>query len=128
YPVRDLHAVDIQLALTRAPALADVSGDIDDLKGGQKSVLDALFQAVGKDRITKVVQVGDVLGLLRSGSHADLRGRGEILQNLSPAALLCGRTSVTLVHNDEVKEVRGEEAAVMLFAVVPHKLLIQREV
>ena len=52
----------------------------------------------------------------------------EIFQNPAPAAFFLGRTSVALVHDDEVKKVRRKQLAEMLLVIVAHQLLIQREI
>ena len=85
-----LVAIDIQLALLGTPSFSDVSGDIDDLEGSKKAVVNALLQAIGIDRLSEIAQVGNILGFLGRGSHANLNGIREVLQNPPPAAFLLG--------------------------------------
>ena len=126
--VRDLIAVDIPLALAGTPAVPDVGHDVDDLERRQEAVVNALFQTVGIDRVSEIAQIGDVFCLFRCGSHADLGGVGEVLQNPPPAAFLLGRAPVALIHDDQVKEVGREELTEVLLVVVSHQLLVEGEV
>src|SRR5699024_3900674 len=100
--VGDLIAVDVQLPLLGPPALPNVGHDVDDLERRKKAVLDAFFQTVGIDRLAKIAEVGDVLGFLGGGGHADLHSIRKIFQHPPPAALLLARSSVTLVYDDQV--------------------------
>ena len=56
-PVRDLIAEDIPLSFTGTPAISNIGHDIDDFERGQKAVIDSLFQAVGVNRLSEVVQI-----------------------------------------------------------------------
>ena len=85
-----------------------VEVDADDLVGGEEAVLDALLERVGVDGLAEVVDVGDVLGLLRRGGQADLGGGGEVLEDLPPGRVLGGAAAVALVDDDQVEEVRRE--------------------
>ena len=62
----------------------------------------------GIDWLTEIAQIGNILGFLGRGGHADLGCTAEVFQNLAPTAFLFGRTTVTLVYDDQVKEIRGE--------------------
>ena len=127
-PIRDLIAVDVPLSLSGTPAIANVRHDIDHLEGRKKSILNAFLQAVCIDRLPEIVQIGNILGFLGGGRHTDLGGRLEIFQNPAPAAFLFSRASVTLIHNDQIKEIRLKQFTKMLLIVIPYKLLIQREI
>ena len=74
--------------------------DFDDLVGREEAVVDALLQRVGVDRLAEVVDVRDVLGFLRRGGQADLRGAGEVSrisrQAESSAALPRWHSSMTI--------------------------------
>ena len=126
--VRDRVAEIIQLIPARPPAVGDIGLNVDDLEGSEKAVLNPLLQAVGIHRIAEIRNVGNVFRLFGRGRHADLGSRGKILQDSAPAALLLGRTAVTLVYDDEVKEIRFEKLGKMLLIVVAHQLLIQGEI
>ena len=63
--VLDLHAVPILLPLLWAVAFhITINMHLDDLVGGEETVLDALFQGVRVNGLTEVMDVGDVSGLL----------------------------------------------------------------
>ena len=84
--VGDLLALAVGLALRRAVALdIDVDVDVDDLVRSEKAVLDALLERVGVDGLAEVVDVRDVLRLLRRCRHADLR-RAEKYSRISRQA------------------------------------------
>ena len=101
-------------------------------------VVDSLAQAVGVDRLAEVVDVGDVLGLLRRCGHADLRGRREIVENPAPVAVLLRGSPVALVDDDEIEEIPAEElreprdrflaVPLILGILVARKLLVEGEV
>ena len=83
--VLDHLAVLVGLALLRPPAVKVlVEVDADDLVGREEAVGDALLERVGVDRVAEVLDVGDVLGFLGRGGQADLRGGGEVLEDLAP--------------------------------------------
>ena len=127
-PVRDFFSVDVFLPFARAPAFPNVGHDIDDFKWSKETVLNPFFQAVCIDRFAKVAEVGDILGFLGGSRHTDLRGGLKILQNSAPATFLFRRTSVTLINNDEIKEIRCKQFAEMFLIVLAYQLLIQREI
>ena len=56
----------------------------DDLVGREKAVFDALPQRVGVNRLTEVIDVGDVFCLLRRGGQPDLRCAGEVFKDFAP--------------------------------------------
>ena len=85
-----LVAIDIQLALLGTPSFSDVGGDIDDLEGSEEAIINALLQAVSVDGLSEIAQVGNILGFLGRGSHANLNGIREVFQNPPPAAFLLG--------------------------------------
>lgn len=72
------------------------------------TVVDALFQGIGVDGISKVVNIGNFLGFFWRSSKADLRCRSEILQHLAPLAVRFGTATMTLIYNYQVKEVWTE--------------------
>jgi len=87
----------------------------------QESVLDALFQAVGVERVAEVrISVLVVLPQWR-GRHAQLEGRLEVFQDLAPVALVPRAAAVAFVHDDEVEEVPWE------LPVEPRPVLISRD-
>ena len=135
--ILDFVTVNVALPLTRTPALTDVSHNIDDLERREEAVLDPLFQAVCINRLTEIINIGNVLRFLGRCSHADLRCRRKVFQNFAPVTLLFRRTTVTLIHNNQVEEIRAEQlrqsgkciiAIFFLIIVIARKLLIQREV
>ena len=88
-----------------------------DLVGREEAVLDALLERVGVDRLAEVVDVGDVFGFLRRGGEADLRGGGEVVEDLAPGGILGGAAAVALVDDDQVEEA-GRELAEELLALL----------
>src|ERR1039458_1649207 len=70
----DLYSVTVGLA-GFGPVAFDVhiDVDLDDLIRREESVLNALLQGIRIDRLTEIVDVGDVFGLLGSSGESDLR-------------------------------------------------------
>ncbi len=69
--IRDVVAEVVDLALLRPPpehVLVEI--DADNLERGEEAVLDSLLQRVGVDGVAEVVDVRDVLRLLRCCRHA----------------------------------------------------------
>src|SRR5690554_668488 len=86
----------------------DVEMNLDDLVGCEESVADALLEGVAVHRCAEVFDVRGVGRFLWGRGQADLRGAGEVLQNLPPRRVLGRATAVTLVNDDEVEELPGE--------------------
>jgi hypothetical protein len=55
------------------------------------------------------------------GGHADLCGRGEIIEDFPPVALFAGAAAVALIHDDEVEKV------VWKFLVEPGPVGVRRD-
>ena len=128
-PVRNLLALAIRLALGRAVSLdVDIDVDVDDLVRGEKAILDALLERVRVDGRAEVVDVGDVLRLLRRRRQADLRRAGEVLKDLSPSSVFVGASTVTLIDDDEVEEAGRELTEELLPLLRAGERLIQAEV
>ena len=66
--------------------------------------------------------------LFRSGCHPDLRGGTEIFQYSAPAAFFFSGSSVTLIHYDQIEEIRVEQFREVFLVIITDKLLIQREI
>ena len=127
--VLDLVAVAVGLALLGAVAFdVHVDVDLDDLVGGEEAVVDALLQRVGVNRLAEVVDVGDVLGFLRRGGQADLRGGGEVLEDLAPGGVLGGAAAVALVDHDQVEEAGRELAEELLPLLRAGDRLVEAEI
>ena len=82
---------------------------VDDLVRGEEAVLDSLLERVGVDGRAEVLDVRDVLRLLRRGGQADLRGGREVLEDLAPRGVVVSAPAVALVDDDQVEEV-GENS------------------
>ena len=54
YPILDLHAMDIGLALDRAPFIPDIGRDVHDLEWSKEAIIDPLLEAIGIDRLAEV--------------------------------------------------------------------------
>ena len=85
--ILDRIAVLVKLSALRTPPISNVCGDVYDLEWGQEAILNTRFKAVCVDGVSKVADVGDILGLLGCCGHADLGGGGEVLQDSAPPAL-----------------------------------------
>ena len=127
--VFDLVAVPVELPLLGAVAFhVPVDMDLDDLVGRQEAVCNALFQGIGIERLSEVVDVGNVTGFLGCGRQADLGGRGKVFQDLSPGRILGGAAPVALVDHDQVEEARGEFAENLAVFLRPGDCLVEAEV
>ena len=104
--VRDRSPVPIDLALAWAPSGGIVVGD-DTMhaEGGEKSVINALGEAVFVDRIAEVRVGVDVVLSAWCCGHADLGCGLEPLQDLAPVAVVAGAAPMALVDDDEIEEV-----------------------
>ena len=84
------------------------------LYGARKPSLDALLERVGVNRLAEIMDVGDVLGFLRRGGQADLRGGGEVFEDLAPGGIFGGAAAVALVDDDQVEKAGREFAEELL--------------
>ena len=73
--------------------------------GREESVLDALAQTVGVDRVAEVAVGVAVVLAQRRRRHAELIGRLEVFKDLAPVALVAGAAAMALVDDDQVEEV-----------------------
>ena len=115
----------VGLPQRRSPAVQiPVKPDPHHLVGRQKAVGDPLPQGVAVEGLAEVVDVGDVLGFLGGGRHPDLGSRGEVFEHLAPGGIVRGTAPVTLVHEDQIEEVRGElPVDVLLLLGAGHRLI-----
>ena len=127
-PVRNLLTVIIQLSLDRAPAITDIHTRLNDPEGSQEAIIDALIEAVGVDRIPKVIGAGYILCLLRRSGHAYLGSCLEVFQHPAPLALFFSRSTVALIYDDEVEELRLKQLLKMRHVIIAYHLLIKGEV
>ena len=78
-------AINVDLPLERSPVLqVDVQANTDHLVRSEKAILDSLFQTVGVDRLTEVVDVRHFLGFFRCCRHTNVDGAREIVEDTSP--------------------------------------------
>ena len=127
--VFDLVAVPVELPLLGAIAFhIPVDMDLDDLVGRQEAVENALFQGVGIDRLSEVMDVGNVTGFLGCGGQADLCGRGEVFQDFPPGRILGRAAPVAFVDHDQVEEAGREFTENLLVFLRPGDRLIEAEV
>ena len=127
--ILDLHAVAIQLPFLGAVALhVAVDVDPDDLVGGEEAVLNALLEGVGVNGRAEVMDVGDVARLPGRGREADLRGGGEVVQNLAPGGIIGGAAAMALVDHDEIEETGRKLAKNLLVLLRPGDRLIEAEI
>ena len=64
-----LVAIDVALSFGRAPLVANISGNVDDLERCQETIVNTLFKAVFIEWFAKVGDVRLVAGLLGRGCH-----------------------------------------------------------
>ena len=74
------------------------------------------------------MDVGDVLGLLRRGGQADLRGAGEVVEDLAPGGILGGAAAVALVDDDQVEEAGRELPEELLALLRAGDRLVEAEI
>ena len=91
--------------------------NLDDLVRSKEAVANSLFERIGVDRLAEVIDVGDVFGFLRRGGETDLRGAGEVLEDLSPGRIVGRAAAMALVDDDQVEEV-GRELSIELLPVL----------
>ena len=77
-----------------------------DAVGREESVVDSLAKAVRVDRIAEIVVRVRVVLAQRSRSHAELERWREVVENFAPIALFPRASSMALVHDDEIEEIR----------------------
>ena len=94
-----------QLVIGCIDVTIERGGDLLDLEGRQKAIVDPFLQGVDVNRFPKIgigVRVGLALG--RRG-QAELHGWREILHNAAPIAFIIRSAPVALVDDDEIEEV-----------------------
>ena len=127
--VLDELAVLVRFAFFRAPTFqVFVDADADHFVRGQETIGDALPERVGVDRIAEVLDIGYVLGFLGRCGEANLRGRREVFEDFAPGRIVGRTATVTLVHDDQVEEVRGELFIDVLLLLRSRDGLIERQV
>ena len=125
--VFNLVAVDVGLTFVRSPPVTDIGRDIDNLERRKESIFNALLQAVNVNGVSKVVYVRYFFALLGRCCHTDLGRRRKILQNFTPVAVFLGTSTMTLIHNNEVK-VFSRDLSKVFFVVLSDHLVIERKV
>ena len=116
------------MAFPRTPTFSNVGHNVNDLERCKEAILNAFFQAVCINWLPKVAEIGDVFGFLGRSGHTNLRCRLEIFQNSAPAAFFFGRTSVALIYNDQIKEIRRKQLTEMFLIIITHQLLIKGKI
>ena len=84
----------------------DGGGELLDLERGQKTVIDAVLEAVNIDRRAKVRIGIHVVPALGCSGEAQLYRRRKVFEDAAPTAFVLGAAPVTFIHHDEVEEVR----------------------
>ena len=64
----------IALSITRPPPFRNVGLNIDDFERREKAVFDSFTQTIRINRLSEIIDIGNVLGFLRCRRHADLSG------------------------------------------------------
>src|ERR1019366_6005970 len=118
----------------RLPALGtitlhiQVDVNLDDFVRRQEAILNALLQGIGVSRLPEIMDVGDVGGFLRCRREADLRGGGEVFEDLAPGRILGSAATVALVNDDQVEEARRKLPKELLALLRPGDGLIEAEI
>src|SRR5690242_10730349 len=88
--------------------------------GCQETVVDALAEAVGVDGIAEVAVGIDIVITLGGCGHTKLIGGLEVIQYLTPVAVIGCTTAMAFIDDHQVKEVGGilaiETRAVSIFS------------
>ena len=106
-PVWNLVAEAILHSLRRPPARSiHIGHNAMDPVRRQESVLNSLPQAVGINRVAKIVIGIAVVIPQRGCRHSQLISGLEIFQNFAPVALIPGAAPVALVYYYQVEEIR----------------------
>lgn len=114
--VGDLAAIAIHLALARSPAgRIDICYNAMHTIRSEEAVFNSLLETVGVDRVAEVAVGITVVFAQRCGGHAELVRRFEVLEDLTPVALVTRASAVALINDDEVEEV-GRKAFVQAWS------------
>src|SRR2546422_709756 len=127
--VRNLTAIPVKITLARAPP-GSIPGADDPVYPvrREKTIFNALPQAIGVNGIAEVGVSVPVVFAQRRRRHAHLVGRSKIFEDLAPVALIPGTATVTFVHDNQIKEVRGVLAVEARSAFILGKGLVDGEV
>ncbi len=90
---------------TRESQLVEIGMDTTDLEWCEKSIIDPSGERVLIDRSSEILIGIDIVPSLRSGSESDLYRLREIGEDLCPVTILSRSSSMTLIDDDEVKEI-----------------------
>ena len=120
--------VIILLPFVRPPAITDVHRHAEHPERSKETVLDPRLQTVLIDRFSEIVYVRHIHGLFRCRCHTDLSSALEVFKDPSPTAVRLSGPPVALIDDDEIKEIRIKELAVVLLIIIPDQLLIQGKI
>ena len=95
----------------------------------KEAVFDTLLERISVYRFVEIIEVIRILFAFRRSGQTDLRGTIEILQHFAPSGILLSASSMTLIYDDQVKEI-GVKLQIRLLSVifVRDELLIKRHV
>src|SRR5207253_11402786 len=103
---RNLTAVAIEIALARTPAgCVPLSHNAMNPIGREKSIFDALAQTIRVNRIAEVAVSIAIVFPQRCRSHAQLKSRLEVTQNLAPIAVVFGAAPMALIDDDQIEKI-----------------------
>src|ERR1035437_7099701 len=107
--VGNFAAVTVEVVLARSPTGGvPLRDDAMHAIGCEEAVVNALPQTVSVNRVAEIKVGVAVLVAQRRGRHAELIRRLEIFKNLAPVGTVLGAAAMALVHDDEIKEIRGK--------------------
>ena len=104
-----------------------IQADTEDFVRSEEAVVDTLFQTICINGFAEVRDIGYLFCFLGCSSHTDLRGAVEIFEYPAPTGVLLGAATVTLINDNEVKEIRLE-CSERLFVLVTRQLLIEGQI
>jgi len=71
----------------------------------EETVVDAVLERVDINRLAEVGISVDVVFAFRRGGEAELHGRGKVIENAAPVALVIRSAAMAFVDDDEIEEV-----------------------
>ncbi len=115
-------------ARRRSPPIhIPVDVDAHDLVRREKTILDALFQAVGINRLSEVAAVGNVLGFLGRGRQTHLHRTGKVIKDFAPRRIVGSAAAMAFVDDDQVEEIARDGFENLVFFGRAGESLIQAE-
>ena len=94
-----------QLIVRRIDILVECRRNLLHLERRQEAVVDAFLERVDVNRLAEISVGVDVVFALRCRGESELYRRREVFEDAAPVAFIVRTTTMTLVYDDEIKEV-----------------------